>query len=215
MNRLFDLDNPVMVFLGRLADLIWLNILFLICCIPVFTIGAATSAMYYVTMKMVRDEEGYITKSFFKAFKDNFKQATIIWLMTLVLIFLFFADFWILNQMDGSVGKIIFVALCMVSIIVLFTLVYIFPLIAKFENTIKNSLKNALFISIRHLPMTVVLILGMVAPFVLIHFFIQLSPLLLIIVFSLIAFYTSYIYRKVFDRYIPQDDDTDSEEASE
>ena len=55
MNRLFDLENPVMVFLGRLADLVWLNILYIICCIPVFTIGAATSALYYVTMKMVKE----------------------------------------------------------------------------------------------------------------------------------------------------------------
>ncbi|HKM22566.1 MAG TPA: DUF624 domain-containing protein [Lachnospiraceae bacterium] len=215
MNRLFDLENPVMVFLGRLADLVWLNILYIICCIPVFTIGAATSALYYVTMKMVKDEEGYITKSYFKAFKDNFKQATLIWLMTLAIIIIFFVDFWILNQMDGSIGKIIFVALFMVSTIVVFTLIYIFPLLAKFENTIKNSLKNALLISIRHLPMTVLLILGIVAPFVLLYFFIQLAPLVFVILFSLIAFYTSYIYRKVFDRYIPVEEDSSETEASE
>ncbi len=215
MGKLFDLDNPVMVFLGRLADLVWLNLLFIFCCIPIFTIGASTSAMFYVTMKMVRDEESYITRSYFKAFKDNFKQATIVWLMTLVLIVLFAADFWILGQMEGSIGKIIFVALCMVSIIVLFTLLYIFPLLAKFENTIKNSLKNALLISIRHLPMTVLLAVGIALPFVLLYFFIQLSPLVIIIVFSLIAYYTSFIYRKVFDRYIPKDEEDSEEETSE
>ena len=78
MGRFFNMDSPVMNFLGRVADLVWLNILYIICCLPIFTIGAATSALYYVTMKMVADEEGYITKSFFKSFKDNFKQATII-----------------------------------------------------------------------------------------------------------------------------------------
>ena len=61
MGRFFNMDSPVMNFLGRVADLVWLNILYIICCLPIFTIGAATSALYYVTMKMVADEEGYIT----------------------------------------------------------------------------------------------------------------------------------------------------------
>ena len=60
MSRAFNFEGPVFTFLSRLADLFWLNLLFIVCCIPVITIGAATTALYYVTLKMAKDEEGYI-----------------------------------------------------------------------------------------------------------------------------------------------------------
>ena len=79
--KFFNLDSPVMQALGKMADLMWLNILTLICCIPVVTAGASLTAMHYMALKIVRNEECYITKGFFKSFKENFKQATLIWLL--------------------------------------------------------------------------------------------------------------------------------------
>ncbi len=212
MGRFFNLDSPVMNFLGRVADLVWLNILYIICCIPIITIGASTSALYYVTMKMVANEEGYITRSFFKSFKDNFKQATLIWLLVLLAGAIFFVDFRILNMMEGTLGKVVYVIICAVSILFLFMTIYIFPLLAKFENTIKNSIKNAFLISIRHFPYTILLILGGIAPFIIVYFITALLPILFLGVFSLIAFYTSYIYRKIFSYYIPQEETDENEE---
>ena len=81
---LFNYDNPVWSFIGKLGDLVLLNLLWVICCIPVFTAGAATTAVYYVTLKLVRDDDGSTIKSFFHSFTQNFKQATAIWLMILV-----------------------------------------------------------------------------------------------------------------------------------
>lgn len=72
MGRIFGLESPFMNFLNRVADLIWLNILTMICCIPVVTIGASLTAMNYVLLKMAKNEEGYITKAFFKSFKSEF-----------------------------------------------------------------------------------------------------------------------------------------------
>ncbi len=214
MSRFFDLDSPLMSFLNKTADLVWLNILYIICCIPIITIGAATSALYYVTMKMTANEEGYITKSFFKAFKDNFKQATIIWLGAILVYFIFIMDFRFLITMEGTLGKVVYVLISAVAILFTFMMVYIFPLLAKFENTIKNSLKNAFLISIRHFPYTILLIVGIVAPFVIMYFVTVLLPAYFIIVFSLIAYYTSHIYRKIFNYYIPQEEET-SKEAEE
>ena len=71
MGKVFNFEGPVFSFLSRLADLFWLNLLFVICSIPVITIGASSTALYYVTLKMAKDEEGYITRSFFKSFKEN------------------------------------------------------------------------------------------------------------------------------------------------
>ena len=83
MGRFFNMDNKFFVFMGRIADLCMLNILCIVCCIPVITAGASLTALYYVTMKMVRNEESYIFRSFFKSFKQNFKQATVINLIML------------------------------------------------------------------------------------------------------------------------------------
>ena len=73
MGRFFNMDNKFFTFMGRIADLCILNIICLVCCIPIVTAGASITAMYYVTLKMVRNEEAYIVRSFFKSFKDNFK----------------------------------------------------------------------------------------------------------------------------------------------
>ena len=81
----FNYDNPVWRFIGKFGDLIILNILWLVCSIPVITIGASTTAVYYVTLKLARDDDGYTIRSFFKSFKENFKQSTVIWLILLAV----------------------------------------------------------------------------------------------------------------------------------
>ena len=77
MNNLLNPDNPVMQFITKIVTTVYLNILWFLCCLPIFTAGAATTALYYVTLKMVKNEEGNITKAFFHSFKENFKQGTI------------------------------------------------------------------------------------------------------------------------------------------
>ena len=78
MNRFFSMDNKFFQAMGRIADLLILNLVFLVCCIPVVTIGPALTALHYVTLKMARNEESYIIRSFFKSFKQNFRQGLII-----------------------------------------------------------------------------------------------------------------------------------------
>ena len=84
-SNLFNYDNPVWRFIGKFWDVLVVNLLWIICSIPIVTIGASTTAMYYVTLRLVRDEDGYTIRSFFKSFKDNFKQATAIWLIFLAV----------------------------------------------------------------------------------------------------------------------------------
>ena len=87
--NIFDEGSPVLRFLNRVTDLLVLNLLALLMCLPVVTVGASLTAMHYVLLKLVRDEEGYIAKSFFRSFKRNFLQATVIWLI--------FAALWVLT----------------------------------------------------------------------------------------------------------------------
>ena len=91
MRSFFNLDNPLMQFLSTLTDIVILNVISLICCIPVVTIGASLTALHYVTIRMARKEEGYIIRDFFKSFRQNFIQSTVIWLLFLVISFFFYA----------------------------------------------------------------------------------------------------------------------------
>lgn len=94
LQGIFNYDNPVWRFIGKLGDLIILNILWIVCSIPVFTAGASATAVYYVTLKLVRDEDDSTIRSFFRSFKSNFKQATAIWLILLAAGIVLGFDFW-------------------------------------------------------------------------------------------------------------------------
>ena len=99
MDRFFNMDNKFFTVMGRVADLIMLNVVFLICCLPIVTIGASLTALHYVTLKMARNEESYIIKSFFKSFKQNFKQATIINLIMLAVGAVLYLDLNIVSNL--------------------------------------------------------------------------------------------------------------------
>ena len=178
MGRFFSMDNKFFTFMNKVADLCILNIICLVCCIPIVTAGASITAMYYVTLKMVRNEEAYIVRSFFKSFKDNFKQATIINLIMIIYYVLF---------------------------------LYVYPILARFYNTIRNTIKNALFMAIRHLPYTVVMVLIGLCPLLLLFigsYQIQstLFVLFLIMGFGVIAYCNSFFLVKIFDHYMPKEE---------
>ena len=107
MDRIFNMDNKFFTFMGRLADLVILNLLCIVCCIPIVTAGASITAMYYVTLKMVRNEEAYIIRGFFHSFKQNLKQSLIIHLIMLFAGIMLAADIYIVNQIGGGAYKVL------------------------------------------------------------------------------------------------------------
>ena len=142
-------DNVVMRAIGKIGDLICLNVLWLICCIPVITIGASTTALYTVMLRLVRNEEGYIFRGFFKAFKLNFKQSTIIWIILLLLGIVWTVDFRVAGhdtrdsryRSERDLHELLGFMLLAVT-------VYIFPLTARYENGIKDTFRNALILAV-------------------------------------------------------------------
>ena len=167
MGRFFSMDNKFFTFMNKVADLCILNIICLVCCIPIVTAGASITAMYYVTLKMVRNEEAYIVRSFFKSFKDNFKQATIINLIMIAVGAILYLDLNVAKNMPGSAGQIFHVIFMAFVIIYYVLFLYVYPILARFYNTIRNTIKNALFMAIRHLPYTVVMVLIGLCPLLL------------------------------------------------
>lgn len=212
MGRIFNLDSPVMSFLNKMADLIYLNFLTLICCIPIITIGASLTALNYVTLKIVRNEEGYITRSFFKSFKQNFKQATIIWLIMLLFFFIFVGDIFIFSYAQIPFPGWLKIALIAVGVLVLFATIHVFPVLSRFENTVKNTFKNSMLMGILSLPKTIVMIVCWAIPVVVIIFFTQMLPIVFAFGISGPVFLSALLYNGTFKRFEPKEETESSDD---
>lgn len=201
-NWLFDADGPLIKGLSRIFDCLLLAVLTIICSLPVITIGAAMSALYDVMIKMVLDRDQGIFKAYFVSFKENFKKGTLIWLACLVGIVFVGANYYLLNLEISGIEQwmrtVILVLVFVITLLMSFVLIYVFPLQARYDNPVGTTLKNALFVSIVQFPRSIGLFLlnglmvglGAFAPAVI--------PLLLILEFSAVAFFTAYNMVKVF-----------------
>ena len=206
MGKLFDLDSPIMRFLSRMADMIILNILMMICCIPIITVGAACTAMHYVLLKMVRDEEGYLIRGFFKSFVQNFKQATLIWLFMLVVIIVFLGDWLIFRASGDTFPKALVVGVAAIGIIVLMVAMFVFPLLARFDNSIKNTIHNAALLAFANLPKTLLMILMYALPFIIGYFSVYSYIFIFMFGISLPAYGAAWLYSNIFKRYEPKNE---------
>ncbi len=159
MDQFINPDSPIMRFITKIAQSVYLNILWLICCLPVFTAGASTTALFYVTLKMAEDKDGNITKAFFHSFKENFKPATKIWLVLLGLGAILALDGYVFYHMRfesvlWTIGTAIYiVALAAYAVVIM----YIFPLLSRFDNHLLAMFKNSIIIGMRFLICTVVM----------------------------------------------------------
>lgn len=212
MGRIFNLDSPLSRFLSRMADLMWLNILALVCCIPIFTIGASLTALNYVALKMVRNEDGYIRESFFKSFKQNFKQATLIWLIMLAALILLACDFYIIRMAPSLFPDWIKAVLFATTMLLLIGTMYVFPVLARFENNTKDIFKNSLFMGILSLPKTILMVICWIVPVAIGLVFYQILPLALALGMSLPAYGCALLYNKTFKRFEPEEEQTIDEE---
>ena len=155
MNRSLSTDNPIMNFLTIVCDIVILHFLWLLTSLPILTIGASTTALYYTTMKCIRNGQGGVVKLFFKSFRENFKQATGIGVLALLAGVLCAFDMWFAVSRNIKSMLVIFTIM---SLIYLFTVLYVFPLQAQFENTVKATIKNAFLMSIKNLPWTLLMV---------------------------------------------------------
>lgn len=203
------MDSPLMRFLTKIADLMVLNILFCVTSIPLITIGASWTALYSVTLKMVRDEEGSVSRSYFRSFRQNFRQATLLWLGVLVVLTLLVLDIRVLNGMAGGTAPgLLRVGVEILALLGIMVLQYLFPSLARFEASLADTLKNACMMALAHLPKTALMTAAAVGAVWItlinnttIAIGLMVWPL---IGFSLMAFGNSGILRKIFDNYVPK-----------
>lgn len=196
--KFLDIDSPLMQAMSKVADLMILNLLTLVCCLPIITIGASLTAMHYMTLKIVRNEECYIARGFFKSFKENFKQSTLIWLLLLVLIIILAGDLFIIGSSDTEFNAIMQGFIVVAAILVVFTTLYVFPVLARFRNTIRGTLKNALLMSIVQFPKTILMIVVNLIPVILFLFAYPVIPLVLLFGLSVPAWVSAKLNNKLF-----------------
>lgn len=205
MRNFFSLDNPVFQFLTRVADLVALSILCLVCCLPVVTAGAAFTALAKTTQSLMRDESSGTVRTFFQAFKENFKQATVVWLFALLFLAAIVCDFLILRLfVSGTAFTVLTCVLLFLAFVVLAILAYIFPLMARYENTVREHLQNAVILSVYKLPKTIVMVFVHILPILLATFFpdvmVYTMPFWVFMGFGFSAQVDAMLLNKVFEK---------------
>ncbi|HUM84448.1 MAG TPA: DUF624 domain-containing protein [Lachnospiraceae bacterium] len=210
-SEFFNPDNKVMSILSRIGDIMLISICFTIASLPVFTLGASASAGYRDMMKVVDESQTYTLKGFFTAFKENFKKGTLLWLIFLAIGLILTGDLYFSWQSSSGIlnaAKYIFIILAAYYVM---TIIYLFPINATFENTIKNTIKNSALMAIRHLPWTFLLMVIWTLPAILCIFIANLWVYLALIMpvfgFGLQFFASAYIFNHIFRKfYIPKEE---------
>ena len=201
---LFSPDSKFMRAMSRLGDLMILNLIFLLSCVPLFTIGAACTALYTVCFRFDTKEEGRVLRTYFRSFKANFKQATALWLILLVCGGAAAFDGWLFLNLPGASHwlSILFAALLLLALL---TASMLFPLLSQFQNGNLNTLKNALALSLGYLPRSVLMTALCVFPFALLwkdlYLFLYTGFLWVALYFSAVAFLNTKLLKKVFAPY--------------
>ena len=194
-----------MVLLSRTVDYIQLNLYCLVCCIPIVTAGAAFTARYYVSMKIVRGEEPVITKAYFKAFRDNFKQATAVWLMVAALILLYFID-WRWTRVTGQnvPMQILFMVLCLLAVCMAFCA---FPMLARFRMTVFGLIKSSFIFSVIHLPRVLLALVLEAVPLMLGYLYLKWFVLVWLVMAAAVLHLNSQMFveqfKKLEDKKMP------------
>jgi uncharacterized membrane protein YesL len=197
-------DSKFMGWLGLLANLMILNFLTLLTCIPIITAGASLTAMHYVLQKIVREEDTNIMDQFFHSFKMNFVQATIIWIILVLVYAVLFVDWRILRmQGDQFPGFFIILMYAAIAIVYLISL-YVFPVLARYKNTIGGTFKTSFALAVYGISMFRTFICGIVnmVPLAVLYIFgYPVIPLFLAFCFTGPGYVRARIYKSLFSNY--------------
>lgn len=205
MRGFFRIDNPFFSFLSRVANLMLINLLCLLCCIPVVTVGAAVTAANKVIYDIHHQQDSEIILSFFSAFRENFKQATLGWIGYLVTLAFLVLEFLLVRaNCTGGIALALYMIIVIAVALVLANMCYYFPFLSRYQNTCSRHIYNSFLLSLGELPRTVLLVGLQLLPVILY----LLSPTLLLhtlfgwvmIGFSLIMFLQQWLLKSLFKK---------------
>ena len=207
MKSVFNLDNPVLRFLSRVFDIAYLNILFLVCSIPVFTIGPSAAALYYCLLKITRDQDSSITKMFFGSFKTNLKQGILMTMLFAGIAILLIIDIRLCDTLELAFTDYIRTFTYVVLAVFAVTVSYAFPILAQFDNSTMNILKYSLLLAIYNFKFTVWIVVLNAVPILIFlnlpEFFVWSIPAWITFGFAVIAMINSRMFVKIFRKAMP------------
>ncbi len=190
-------DSEVMEFLGKVTDFIIINLLTLLCSIPIVTIGAAFTAKFYVSMKMVRGEEPSAVKAYFKSFKENFKQATVMWLIALVVVLILAFDWYqVIYGVASTMPFALKVALAVISFVVWSVIYCMFPFLARYNVTNKELFKASMVMALLNFPRMVLIFIVTFLPYIICAWYIEWGLAIWLFATTVSLFYISKEFNK-------------------
>lgn len=215
MDRLFNVNNPLMRALSKLFDIGWLSLIYVVFCVPLVTIGAATTSLYYVSAKVLRKDRGYVWSEFWHSFKLNFKPATLIWLIFAAIYGLLYFNFTTFNTSNAAGGYLVgayialaFIVTCVAS--------YAFCLLSRFNMNVRGILRYALYMSFRHFLHTLCfLAILFVAGFGIYAGFRVQLPIFLLFVPGLGSFLYTFPMEHLLKKYMPKPEKRYTENGEE
>lgn len=210
-DKIFNIDSPFFRCMSLIGDLMLLNLMWILLSLPIITIGASTTALLYTGMKLAKGRDGYVIRNFWKSFKQNFRQSTIIYLLMLVFGAVLGYSVWFWMGHSDMVGKICAVLAVCGLLVYLIELLFVFAVQAKFENTIFQTMKNALVMGIQNFPITILCAVGVGLLIGLNYTFVVANVLTLVIGVGVLGWVLGMFYNLAFRKYIPQEEKREDE----
>lgn len=210
MNNLFNMDNGFFTALGKICDMIFLSVVWVLLCIPIITIGPANTAMYYATVKVIRKERGYLFREFFKSFRLNFKRGAIVGVILTVIFIILAIDLiwaWGALNTDDKKAPILFGVFAALTLMAINFSIYVFPVLSRFDMTVKHLIKAAAFMSLKHLPYTLGMLVIVVISFIGVFY----MPILVFILPAAAVFVNSFLMERVLKKYMPKSEEPEGE----
>ena len=196
---LFNLNSPLMRGVNKVLMAIYMGMLWFLCSIPIVTIGASTAAMYEVLLKMTKDLEGNITKDFFWGFKNNLKQGICVWLIVLAVFAVLLGNLWYYTVIDGVRHTVLTIVFLVMAVLALAVFSYLFPVMARTENSVKGHFQIAFILAIRNPGWSLMLIIDQLLTLFLIYIF-AYAPILFIM--GPMGYLQGLVFNHIFDRLL-------------
>ena len=194
MGNIFNPDSKFTHIINKFSDLITLNLWFVLTSLPLITIGASATAMHYVLLRIYRDELEYsITRNYFRSFRENFRQATAIWIIYIVFGAVLFADLFFMTN-----SGFLKIPVTIVSILLVLSLSWIFVLQSRYANPVHATIRNAVVFSIMHPIDTVLMCALMLLPMLLLISKPSTIPIMVIYGFTLCGIIRTRFYNRTF-----------------
>lgn len=204
MGWLFDINNPVMRWIVKIFDCVCLSILWVATCLPIFTVGAATTALFATIHRYIRLDEGSMLKTFFRAFRENFKRSTLCWLLVMVILALLTVDVLVFRTMaiNGQpLGKLYWIVILLIGVAITW-MAYLFSYAERFEGNIKDVLKLSFLLMMLHPVKAVTVLLILLAGAALV----AIGPVALSVVPALCCWLCDIVIAGVFSQHLREED---------